>query len=64
MYRGVLNKTDVAIKVITSHDPEQQAKFVQEIVTLRACYNTNIVQVSTLIPYNISQAHAAWLGTG
>lgn len=50
VYRGVLNKADVAIKVVSSHDPGQQAKFVQEIVTLRACHNTNIVQVPLIGP--------------
>ena len=46
MYRGVLNKAEVAIKVVTSHHADQQSKFVQEIVTLRACHNTYIVQVN------------------
>lgn len=49
MYRGVLNKAEVAIKVVSSHDRDQQAKFVQEIVTLRACHNTHIVQVPSVV---------------
>ena len=45
VYLGLLNGVrQVAVKVITSHDMEQQARFIREIRTLKACLDPNIVQ--------------------
>ena len=45
MYLGVLyGVRDVAIKVINNPDAKQQARFVREIMMLKACHDPNIVQ--------------------
>lgn len=45
VYHGLLyDVTDVAIKVMTRPSDEQQARFIREIMTLRACLHPKIVQ--------------------
>lgn len=45
MYLGVLyGMRDVAIKVVNNPDAKQQARFVREIMMLKACHDPNIVQ--------------------
>lgn len=45
VYLGVLNRENVAFKVVKSHSDKQHERFLQEIMTLRACTHTHIVQV-------------------
>lgn len=45
MYLGLLNGVrDVAVKVVTSENPEQQMRFIREIAILKSCRDPNIVQ--------------------
>ena len=45
MYLGVLyGIREVAIKVINHPDAKQQARFVREIMMLKACHDPSIVQ--------------------
>ena len=45
MFLGLLfGAQQVAIKVVHSHTPKQQARFVREINVLRSCHDPNIVQ--------------------
>lgn len=44
VYLGILNGVKrVAVKVVNSPSQLHQKRFVQEIATLRACYDSNIV---------------------
>lgn len=45
VYLGVLfGVREVAIKVVNNPDKKQQARFVREIMMLKACHDPNIVQ--------------------
>lgn len=54
VYLGVLNKENVAFKIVNSNSDRQQERFIREITILRACSNAHIVQVIMPLVENIS----------